>query len=55
VLINVADNMESRTMRDLDLAVRMIEPVMLLIMGAIITFIMLALLMPVFQGSDALG
>jgi type II secretory pathway component PulF len=24
-------------------------------MGAIITFIMLALLMPVFQGSDALG
>jgi general secretion pathway protein F/type IV pilus assembly protein PilC len=55
VLINVADNMESRTMRDLDLAVRMIEPVMLLVMGAIITFIMLALLMPVFQGSDALG
>lgn len=55
VLINVADNMESRTMRDLDLAVRMIEPIMLLVMGAIITFIMLALLMPVFQGSDALG
>ncbi len=55
VLINVADNMESRTMRDLDLAVRMIEPVMLLVMGAVITFIMLALLLPVFQGSDALG
>jgi general secretion pathway protein F/type IV pilus assembly protein PilC len=55
VLINVADNMEQRTMRDLDLAVRMIEPLMLLVMGAIITFIMLALLMPVFQGSDALG
>ncbi|RPI87426.1 MAG: type II secretion system F family protein [Planctomycetaceae bacterium] len=55
VLINVADNMEQRTFRDLDLAVRMLEPLMLLVMGIVITFMMLALLLPVFQGSDALG
>lgn len=55
VLINVADNMEQRTFRDLDLAVRMLEPLMLLVMGVVITFMMLALLLPVFQGSETLS
>jgi general secretion pathway protein F/type IV pilus assembly protein PilC len=55
VLINIADNMEHRTFRNLELFVRLLEPMMLLVMGGVIFFIMLALLLPVFQGADALA
>src|SRR5262249_18117392 len=46
VLLNIADNMELRTYRDLDLFVKLLEPFMLLIMGVVILFIMIALLLP---------
>lgn len=55
VLLNIADNMEQRTYRDLDLFVKLLEPLMLLVMGVIILFIMIALLLPVFMSSGALG
>jgi len=55
VLLNIADNIEQRTYRDLDLAVKLLEPLMLLVMGVVILFVMIALLLPVFQGSGALG
>src|SRR5262245_48696709 len=54
VLLNIADNMEARTYRDLDLFVKLLEPLMLLIMGVVILFIMIALLLPVFKSSGAL-
>lgn len=54
VLINVADNMEQRTYRELDLFVRLLEPMMLLVMGGVILFVMIALLLPVFQSAGAL-
>lgn len=55
VLLNIADNMESRTYRELDLFVRLLEPLMLLLMAVLILFVMIALLLPVFQSSGALG
>lgn len=55
VLINIADNMELRTYRDLDLFVKLLEPLMLLVMGSVILFIMIALLLPVFMSAGALG
>jgi general secretion pathway protein F len=55
VLLNIADNMELRTYRDLDLFVKLLEPMMLLVMGVVILFIMVALLLPVFMSAGALG
>lgn len=46
VLINIADGTEKRTTRQLDLLVRLLEPVMLLIMAAITLVVVLALLLP---------
>ncbi|MCH9655446.1 MAG: type II secretion system F family protein [Planctomycetes bacterium] len=54
VLIDIADNMERQTNRKLDMFVRMLEPVMLLLMAAVVVFVMLALLLPVFQSSGLL-
>ncbi len=56
VLIGIADNMEKQTARRLELMVKLIEPLMLLVMGVIVLIIVIALLMPimtagsVFQG-----
>jgi len=55
VLLNIADNMELRTYRDLDLFVKLLEPLMLLVMGLVILFIMIALLLPVFMSAGALA
>lgn len=54
VLINISENMERRTWRQLDLFVRLIEPVMLLVMAAFVLFVVAGLLLPVFQSSTAL-
>lgn len=55
VLLNIAENMEQRTYRELELFVRLLEPLMLLMMGIVILFVMIALLLPVFQSAGALG
>jgi general secretion pathway protein F/type IV pilus assembly protein PilC len=55
VLLNVAENMEQRTYRELDLFVKLLEPLMLLVMGLVILFIMVALLLPVFMATGAIG
>jgi general secretion pathway protein F/type IV pilus assembly protein PilC len=54
VLVDVADGLEVRTSRALDLLVRMIEPVMLLAMAGIVLFVVIALLLPVIKMSSAL-
>jgi general secretion pathway protein F len=51
VLVDIADNLERRTNRELDMAVRMLEPLMLLIMAAIVLFVVIALLLPILQSS----
>ncbi|HMP03280.1 MAG TPA: type II secretion system F family protein [Gemmatales bacterium] len=46
VLISIADSTERRTARQLELFVRLLEPLMLLIMAAITLLVVLALLLP---------
>ena len=55
VLIDIADGLEVRTSRRLDLAVRMLEPMMLLLMAGVVLFIVIALLLPVIRMSSAIG
>ena len=54
VLVNVADDLERRTERRLDLAVRMLEPVMLLALAIIILLVVIALLLPVLKMSSTI-
>jgi len=52
VLIDVADSLDKRTSRQLELFVRLLEPVMLVIMAIITLFVVLGLLLPVFRMSS---
>ena len=51
VLISVADNLERRTSRRIDMSVRLLEPMMLLVMASVVVFIVMALLLPVMNMS----
>ncbi|MFZ1936977.1 MAG: type II secretion system F family protein [Thermoguttaceae bacterium] len=51
VLLSVADSMERRTWRRLDLTVRLIEPILLLILAGVILMLVIALLVPVIKMS----
>lgn len=53
VLIGIADNLEKYTSRKIDVAVRMLEPLLLLVMAAVVTFVIAALLLPVLNMSSA--
>ncbi len=55
VLISVADGIDRTNARQLDIMVRMVEPIMLLVMGTAIGFVLVALLLPVFDASAAMG
>ena len=55
VLLNISENMEQRTYRELDMFVKLLEPVMLLFMGVVILFIMIALLLPVMMSASSLS
>ena len=54
VLINIADTMERRTQRLMDLAVRLLEPMMLMVMAALVLFVVIGLLLPVMKSSGTL-
>jgi general secretion pathway protein F/type IV pilus assembly protein PilC len=54
VLINVADAIDKRIERQLSLMVRFVEPVMLVVIGGAILFVLVALLLPVFDMSTAI-
>lgn len=47
VLVQIADTNEARTARQIDLAVRVLEPLLLLAMALIVAFMMVALLLPI--------
>lgn len=51
VLVNVADSMEKRTNRQIDLMVRLLEPVLLTVMAGLVLFIVVSLLLPILQSS----
>ncbi|NUQ62644.1 MAG: type II secretion system F family protein [Pirellulales bacterium] len=55
VLINVADGIDRNNSRHLDIMVRLAEPALLLVMGGIILFVLVALLLPVFEMSATMG
>lgn len=54
VLVNIADGIDRQTSRQLDLMVRLLEPLTLLIMASAILFVLIALLLPVFQMSSTI-
>ena len=54
VLINVANGIDRKVSRQLDMMVRLIEPLLLLVMGGVILFVIVALLLPVFEMSATL-
>ncbi|MDR1385212.1 MAG: type II secretion system F family protein [Planctomycetaceae bacterium] len=49
VLVNAADTIERKVARKLDILVRLVEPLMLLIMGSAVLYIIIALLLPIFS------
>lgn len=55
VLGNVASGIDKKVARQLDTMVRLIEPAMLMIMGSVILFIIVAMLLPVFEMSSSMG
>lgn len=54
VLINIADTTERRLARQMELLVRLLEPLMLLVMAGVTLLVVAALLLPVFKMSTAL-
>ncbi len=55
VLLQIADTVERRTNRQVDQAVRLIEPAILCLVAACIGFLALALLLPIFTLAGSLG
>ncbi len=54
VLVEIAEGLDRRTWRQLDLLVRLLEPIMLLVVAAIVLFMAIALLIPVLQMSTTI-
>jgi len=54
VLVEVADSLEARTVRQLDLMVRLLEPLMLLILAGVVLCVVIALLMPIIKMSQTI-
>lgn len=55
VLLGIADKQEKLTQRKIDLFIRLLEPIMLLTMAVVILFVVLAILLPVFQSSSTVS
>ncbi len=51
VLLKLADKLESRSQMKLDMLVKLLEPLMMVVMAVIVGFLVIALLMPVFEGN----
>ena len=55
VLSNVADDIDKKVARQLDTMVRLIEPALLMVMGGAVLFVIVALLLPVFEMSTSMS
>jgi type II secretory pathway component PulF len=55
VLSNIADGIDKKVARQLDTMVRLIEPALLMVMGSMILFVIVAMLLPVFEMSSSMG
>ena len=54
VLTNISDSLERRTVRRLELMVRLLEPLMLLLLAGVVLMVVIALLMPVMKMSSTI-
>jgi len=54
VLIDISVNLEKRTSRQIEMLVRLLEPVLLLMLAAIVLFVVIALLLPILNSSGAI-
>jgi general secretion pathway protein F/type IV pilus assembly protein PilC len=55
VLVDIADSLEKRTARNLELMVKLLEPIMLLVMAGMTLLIVMGLLLPVFKMGDTVS
>ncbi len=55
VLVNIAETIEKTTARQLDMLVRLIEPLMLLAMATAVFYIIVSLLLPIFSMGNTFG
>ncbi|MEO1996370.1 MAG: type II secretion system F family protein [Planctomycetaceae bacterium] len=51
ILLNVADKLDLRTQRKLEVLVRLLEPALMVLMAALIGLLVIALLMPIFESN----
>lgn len=54
VLVTISENLERTTFRRLETVVRLLEPLMLLILAGMVMFVVLALMLPILNSSEAL-
>ena len=54
VLLQIADSLERRTWRQLDLAVRLLEPILLMMLAGVVLILVIALLLPIIKMSTTL-
>jgi general secretion pathway protein F/type IV pilus assembly protein PilC len=55
VLVDIAESLEKRTARNLELMVKLLEPIMLLVMAGMTLMIVMGLLLPVFKMGSTAG
>jgi general secretion pathway protein F/type IV pilus assembly protein PilC len=55
VLLDTSDALDRRTSRQLELMIRLLEPLMLLVMAVVILLVVLGLLLPVFKMSRVMS
>ncbi len=55
VLIKIADRIDNRIERRLEVIVRMIEPMMLILIGGMVMFVIVGVLLPVFDLNSSVG
>jgi len=55
VLVDIAEGLEKRTARQLELMVKLLEPIMLLVMAGVTLLVVSGLLLPVFKMGSAVG
>jgi general secretion pathway protein F/type IV pilus assembly protein PilC len=55
VLLDAADSLEKTTWRKLDLAVRLIEPILLLVLASAVLVVVIALLLPMIRMSQTVS
>jgi general secretion pathway protein F/type IV pilus assembly protein PilC len=55
VLVKIADRIDGRIERKLEVLVRMIEPMMLVFIGGMVMFVIVGVLLPVFDLNSSIG